>query len=184
MVKNTGIFTPLRLPVATSVLAIVLLFCGCKKEDNGPGFDMMFQQEFTIPAGIGGVSTHHFYLKNLSTRYEALLNQYGKSDAEIAHIITARAAITGIFGDADFSIVEEATLRVYQETDPNGFIEVAYRFPTPIDPNNTLDLIPGLADSKRIMSDSRFSIDLALRLRNTTPDEIPTRLSLQLKAVY
>ena len=172
------------LKITGFIAGIFLLLCSCNKEDNSPGFDMLFQQEFTIPAGIGGVSTHHFYLKNLPTRYESLRTQYGKTDTDVVRIITAKAAITGIFGDADFSIVEEATLRVYKESDPNGFIEVAYRYPTPIDPSNTLELIPGLADSKKIMSENQFSIDLALRLRNPTPDEIPTRLTLQFKAVY
>lgn len=165
-------------------LGLLLAAGGCQKEEAQPGFDMLFQQEFTIPAGIGGVSTHHFYFKNITTRFDALLDQFGKTEGDISRIITSRAAITGIFGDADFSIVEEATLRVYQESDPNGFIEVAYRFPTPIDPSNTLELIPGLANSKRILAEDRFSIDLALRLRFNTTEEIPTRLTLQMKAVY
>lgn len=168
----------------TFVLGMVLfLFC-CTKEDNTPGFDMIFQQEFSIPAGIGAFVTHHFYFKNLITRYNSLLSQNGKTDADISRIITAQAALTGIFGDANFNVVEEASLRVYHESDPLDFIEVAYRFPTPIDPSNTLDLIPSLADSKRLMSDERFSIDLALRLRNTTPDEMPTRLNIKFKANY
>ncbi|MBK6929369.1 MAG: hypothetical protein IPH12_00325 [Saprospirales bacterium] len=173
---------PSVFPILLAALAVV--FTGCKKEEAAPGFDMIYQENFTVPAGIGPFVTHHFYLKNLSTRYEALLDQYGKTDLEITRILPVQAALTGIFGDANFNAVEEASLRVYQESDPGGYIEVAYRFPTPIEPNNTLDLIPSLADAKRIMSDDRFSIDLALRLRNTTTDEIPVRLSLQLKANY
>lgn len=163
---------------------ITLLCTGCKKDSIQPGFDMLYQEEFSIPAGIGGLATHHFYFSNLSTRYQALLDQNGKADAEIIQIIPAKAAITGIFGDANFDVVEEASLRVYEETDPTGYIEVAYRFPAPIDPSNHLDLIPTLAEVKKIMSKSRFSIDLALRLRKTTTDEMPVRLNLQLKANY
>jgi len=166
------------------LLAIALAFAGCKKEDNTPGFDMIYQEEFSIPPGIGPFVTHHFYLKNLFTRYEILLAQAGKTDADVSGILPVQASIIGVFGDANFNIVEEASLRIYQESDPNGFIEVAYRFPTPIDPSNALDLIPSLADAKRIMSEDRFSIDLALRLRNTTTDDIPVRLSLRFKAAY
>ena len=166
-------------------LALLLLaFLGCKKDEVTPGFDMIYQQEFSIPPGVGPFVTHHFYLKNLFTRYEALLMQAGKTDAEIVGILPVQAAIEGVFGDANFNIVEEAILRIYQENDPNGYIEVAYRFPTPIDPSNRLDLIPSLADAKRIMSEDRFSIDLLLRLRNTTSEDIPVRLSLQFKAGY
>ena len=166
------------------LLGVVTLFLGCQKEDNSPGFEMVYQEEFTIPAGIGAFVTHHFYFKNLSTRYPALLDQYGKTNEDILRILTLQGALTGIFGDVNFNVVEEASLRVYQESAPNDYIEVAYRYPTPIEPSNTLDLIPSLADSKRIMANDRFSFDLALRLRNTTPDEMPTRLSLKLKANY
>ncbi len=168
------------------MLLAVIAFCmaGCKKEDNTPGFDLIYQEEFALPAGIGPFVTHHFYLQNLNTRYAALLDQYGKTDGDVTRILTLQASLIGIFGDANFNIVEEASLRVYQESDPNGFIEAAYRFPTPIDPSNTLDLIPSLADTKRIMNQDRFSIDLALRLRGTTVDEIPVRLNLQMKANY
>ncbi len=165
-------------------ISVLLFLSGCKKEDTSPGFDMIYQEDFTIPAGIGPFVTHHFYLKNLSSRYSALLDQYDKTNTEIIRILPTQASLTGIFGDVNFNVVEEASLRVYQESDPNGYIEVAYRFPTPIEPSKTLDLIPSLADAKKIMSDDRFSIDLALRLRNTTIDEMPVRLSLKLKANY
>lgn len=162
----------------------ILAFSACKKEDAAPGFDMFYQQEFSLAAGLGPFVTHHYYFKNLNTRYEALLSQYGKTDADITGVLPSAFALSGVFGDADFSVVEEASLRVYLESDPGDFIEVAYRFPTPLDPSNSLDLIPSLADAKRIMSENRYSIDLALRLRNTTYNEAPVRLSLQFKAVY
>ena len=174
-----------QLFIRTALLcSIAFSLAGCKKEDTIPGFDLIYQQDFTIPAGIGPLVTHHFYLQNLSTRYAALLDQYGKTDAEIVRILPVQASIVGIFNDSNFNVVEDASLRVYQESDPNGRIEVAYRFPTPIDPSNTLDLIPALADAKGIMKEDRFSIDLALRLRGTTADEMVVRLSLQLKANY
>jgi hypothetical protein len=61
---------------------------------------------------------------------------------------------------------------------------VAYRFPTPIERSNQLDLIPSLADGKRILREERFSIDLALRLRKNTADETPVRLNLTFRAAY
>ena len=128
--------------------------------------------------------THHFYFDNLNTRYEALLSQYGKTDKEVLRILPAQASLAGIFGDLDFSIVEEVSLRVYTNSDKTDYIESAYRYPTPINPSNTLDLLPSLADCKRVMADNRFGIDLAIRLRNTTADEMPVRLSLQFKASY
>ena len=145
---------------------------------------MIYQQEFTLPAGIGGFVTHHFYFENLSTRYNALLSQNGKTDNEVLRVLPTQASLAGIFGDLDFSIVEEVSLRVFTKADKTDYVEAAYRYPTPINPSNTLDLLPTLADCKRVLSDDRFGIDLAIRLRNTTADEMPVHLSLQFKASY
>jgi hypothetical protein len=73
---------------------------------------------------------------------------------------------------------------VYSTTDPNNKIEIAYRFPTPLSPGNALPLIPNLPDVKKFLSASRFSLDLAIRLRFITQLETQTRLSLQFRAVY
>lgn len=176
----------MRIRLTLPGLLACLLFCfaGCDKEDTTPGFDMIYQQDFFLPPGIGPFVTHHFYLKNIPSRYLTLLAQASKTDEEVVAVLPVQASLVGVFGDADFSVVEEASLRVYQESDPTGFVEVAYRFPTPIEPSNVLDLIPSLASAKKIMSKDRFSIDLALRLRGTTTDETQVRLNLQLKATY
>jgi hypothetical protein len=167
---------------------IALLVClstlSCQKDRVGPGFDLVYQRDFVLPPGLGPFLTHHFYLRDIPTRFQSALQEHGKTEADIQSILTRQASLVGIFGDADFSAVEEASLRIFRETDPNGYVEVAYRFPTPIERSNQLDLIPSLADGKRILREERFSIDLALRLRKNTADETPVRLNLTFRAAY
>ncbi|MCS7037797.1 MAG: hypothetical protein RMJ33_11275 [Saprospiraceae bacterium] len=165
-------------------VALFLIFLHCKKDRVGPGFDLIYQRDFVLAPGLGPFITHHFYFRDIPTRFQTLLRENGKTEADIQGVITRQASLTGIFGDADFSVVEEASLRVFAESDPKGAIEAAYRFPTPIERSNTLDLIPSLADTKRVMRDERFSIDLALRLRRNTTDETPVRLNLTLRATH
>ena len=167
------------------LLSVVVLGASCKKDDDQvPGFDMLYQQDFTIPAGIGGFDVHHFQITNIPTRYQQSLDQQGKTDADITGILTAQAIVGGIFGDADLSFVEQVSLRVFDESNPNDYVEIAYRQPVPLDPGNTLPLIPSLADTKRFFKNSRVSFDVVFWLRNTTQDETPVRLSLQMKATY
>jgi hypothetical protein len=174
----------MRSPVYL-LLLLLLLSASCKKkEDNRPGFDMQYQTQFDIPAGLGPFVVHHFYLKNIHTNFEQLLAQNSKSKEDIAGIITTQANLGGIFGDADFEFVEQISVKVYNESDPNGAIEVAYRFPVPLDPGNNLPLIPSLADAMDILEEPRFSIDVALWLRKTTQVETTVRLDLQFKATY
>ncbi|MCS6928172.1 MAG: hypothetical protein NZM43_01625 [Saprospiraceae bacterium] len=167
-----------------AVAIFLILSVSCRKDRIGPGFDLLYEREFVIAAGLGPFVTHHFYFRDIPTRFQTLLRENGKTEADIQAVLTRQASLGGIFGDADFSVVEEASLRVYLESDPKGAIEAAYRFPTPIERSNTLELIPSLADLKRIVRNERFSLDLALRLRRNTPDEIPARITLTLRATY
>jgi hypothetical protein len=171
--------------VAQLLLLLMLLSASCKKkEDTRPGFDLQYQTQFDIPAGLGPFVVHHFYLRNIPTRFEQTLLQNGKLKEDIAAILTTQANLSGVFGDADFAFIEQISVKVYNETDPIGAIEAAYRFPVPLDPGNNLPLIPSLADLKDILEEPRFSLDVALWLRKTTQIETSVRLDLQFKAVY
>lgn len=166
-------------------LLALLTISACKKDtDLGPGFDLRYNQQFEIPAGIGGFVTHHFYLQNIPSRYVQTLDQQGKTDADVTAILTTSAALTGLFGDANFDFIEQVSVRVFHEDDPSNYIEVAYRYPVPLEPGNSLPLIPSLADSKRFVSADRFSVEVVLWLRNTTVDNTPVVLDLQFKATY
>ncbi len=167
-----------------SLLLLITSTFSCRKEDQAPGFDMIYQQEFTIPAGIGVFQVHHFYLKNLATRYEQYLSQHGKTDADVTGIITSQGVLNGVFGDANLNFIDQVSLRIYDEANPSDYIEIAYRQPVPLEPGNSLALIPSLADFKRLMTGSRFSMDVVFWLRNSTGQETDLRLDLQLKATY
>lgn len=173
-----------KYPLLALIISALFLFSCNKDKDTGPGFDMIYQHDFTIPAGIGGFVVHHFNIKDVPTRYQQLLTQHSKTDADVLEIVAANASLDGIFGDADFGIVDQVSLRVYDSADPTDYLEIAYRQPVPVDTRNTLGLVPSLADAKRLMKGSRFSIDVVLWLRNTTQQETETRLSMTLKARY
>jgi hypothetical protein len=169
------------------LLALIPLFLHihCNKDDEVvPGFDMMYQQTFTIPAGIGIDAVHSFLIKNIPTNYQTYLTQSNKEDTDIKGISVSQVVLRGMYGDADYSFIEEAKLRIYKENDPNDFIEIAYRYPTPLNPGNLLPLIPNLPEIKRFMTGPRFNVDLRLRLRNITQFETDTRLELQFRALY
>ena len=166
-------------------IALALLFTlgNCKKETESTlAFDMVYQADFTIQPGLGIDVVHHYYLKNIASRYMTYLSQYNKVDGNIIKILPAQLALTGTYGDANFDFIDQATLRIYNESDPNDFVEIAYRYPVPVDPGNSLALIPNQPNIKKYLTGSRFSIDLALRLRNITSEETVSRIDLLFKA--
>lgn len=156
----------------------------CKKEDNlAPGFDLYFQQNFSIPAGIGIFDVHHFQLRNIPSNWAQYLDQHSKTTEDIQRVITAEASLTGIFGDVNMGVIDRISLRLYDESAPNDFVEIAYRDPTPLDALNSLPLIPSLADSKRFFTNPRFSADVVIWLRNTTAEVSDVRLDFRMRAV-
>ena len=175
------------LPYAWSLLlvAALLLFSNCNK-DNGlePGFDMLYEQEFVIPPGINVFDLHSFRFDDVRSLYATQLSKQGLTDADIKGVVTKRAAMIGIFNDADFSMMEEVSLRLYDGIDPTKFIETAYRFPTPNTRSNSLDLIPSLADSKKYAAQDRFGMDVTFRIRNIPTQETRVRVSLELRALF
>jgi hypothetical protein len=164
-------------------LAAVCSFVSCKKEELPPGFDMLFERDFSIPAGIGIFDVHHFYIRNVPTQIQEQLTRNGLKMSDIKRVITTKASLDGTFGDADYAFIEEVSVRAFDEDDETKFIEVAYRQPVPLDPGNSLPLIPSLADSKSFFTASRVSFDISLRIRVTTSQELDTRISLQMRAV-
>jgi hypothetical protein len=166
-----------------TLLTLVLSGLSCNKGDErAPGFDMFYQETFVIPVGISQFEVHHFQFEALPSRYQQYLTQHQKTDAEITSILTGKAAITGIFGDANLDFIDQVSIRFYDQNTPNDFVEIAYRFPVPLDPGNNLPIIPSLADAKRFLSQSRFSIDVVLWLRRPTTEESEVRLDLEMRA--
>lgn len=155
-----------------------------KQEDQAPGFDMLFERDFSIPAGIGSLDVHHFQIRNIPSNWDRYLQEVNKTEEEVSRIINGKASIGGIFGDVDLGVIEWISLRVYDESNPNDYVEIAYRDPAPMDSGNVLPLIPSLADTKRFFSKARFSVDVVMRLRNTTIDQSDVRLSLTMRAVF
>jgi len=185
--QTHGIIRHLPAGMRLVLLAAAMAWSGlsCVK-DNGvaPGFNMLYRQDFFIPVGISEFQVHHFQLQNISTRYLQYLDEHKKTDADITGVITSRASISGIYGDSDLSFVDQVSIRVYDEADPNDFLEIAYRYPVPLDPGNNLPVIPSLADSRRFFSKPRLSVDVVLWLRRPPLFENEVRLDLEMRATY
>lgn len=175
----------LKFVLPLSLMLFLMLGLSCHKDDGlAPGFDMVYQRAFSIPAGIGVFDVHHFQLKNIPSNWDQYLSQHGKTAEEITGVITAEASLTGVFGDVDLSVVDRIFFRVYDDSNPNDYLEIAYRDPTPLDSGNNLPLIPSLANSKRFFTNPRLSVDVVVYLRRTTQDQSDVQLNLTMRATF
>jgi hypothetical protein len=164
---------------------LLVLVAGCKKDEEPPaGIPMNYQRDFNIQAGLGPFVVHHFYLHDFASRYQETLAQANKSEADIKTIVLNQASLSGIFNDADFDFMYIVAVRLYDDQNPNDYIEIAYRDPVPLDPGNTLPLIPNEVDVKRFLEKTRFGIDLSVQVDKTTIDETDVRLNMEFIATY
>lgn len=163
----------------------LLLLVSCVKDDSvKPGFDMVFREQFELRAGLSTFVVHHFYFREVPTRFQQILAQQGRSAADVTGVLMASGVLSGVFGDADLSVIQEVSLRAFKEPTINDQIEIAYRLPVPLDPGNRLDLIPSLADTKRYAQEERMGLDLAIRLRDIPRQTTTMQLDLRLRATY
>lgn len=169
------------------LLAAFALFLtvGCIKDNEvKPGFDMLFREQFEIPAGLNPYVVHHFYFRNLPTRFQQILDQQGRTASQVTGVLTASGVLSGIFGDANFNFLSEVSLRAFKEPNISNQVEIGYRLPVPLEPGNRLDILPSLADVKRYAQEDRMGLDLALRLRDITRQTTTVQLDLRLRATY
>ena len=162
-------------------IPFVLLLLSCNKQQEEPGFDLIIRKDFEISAGLGPFVVHHFYLNNVASPYGATLISQNKTDADISGITNTTGELASIFGDGQLDYIHRISVRVFPEGQPNNYIEVAYRDPTPLSIGTSLGLVPSLANVHDIIKQDRFGIDIAIEMRNGTQEIVPVRLDMKFR---
>lgn len=99
------------------LLIIPFVFCTCKSDEEFL-FKMEYEQQFEIQAGLGLFLTHNWILEDVVSNRTTYLNTFGTAEPEITSINPGNARIDALFSDAEYSIVDEISVRVYEE-DPS-----------------------------------------------------------------
>lgn len=173
------------LPKIYLLFTLCVLCFSCKKDvDEGPGFDMIIQKDFEIPAGISPFQVHHFILSDVPTNYLDLLKEAGKVDSEITGIRNTTGDLSAAFGDARLDFIQRISIKAFPSDDENDLLEVSYRDPAPNDSGNLLGLIPSLADAKSHLGQARINFDVIIHTRYTTQESVPVRLDLRFRAKF
>ncbi len=160
------------------LLAPILLFLSCGKDD-GPAIDLMWVPiDFTIPAGTNPFETYHFYKKNLPTGYFNALAAKGIDPATVTGVRAASGVFNAEFADAQYKWLQEVSIIVYHEDSPTVDLEAFYQDVISVNSGNQLILNPSLADLSDFLKSDKISLDIAITPRGTTPESIPTHMNL------
>lgn len=155
---------------------ILLLFSfGISCTDNTPAlFNMQMEVDFTIPAGLNTLDTHVFILRNVPTRVQSYIGNANRDN--ITRVLANRARLTGLFTAIDYAIIDQITIDVINQEDPEDLREVFWMSPVPLNQEGDLNLFSSLSEVKEMMLQETADFEVAIRFRTFTSRPLESRL--------
>ncbi len=154
------------------ILAIFVL-SGCRKNDPEVRFEMAYERELTIPAGLNVFETHYFYLRNVNLG--SYLSSNNVTASELIAINPGSARMSTIFsGLSNYSFIRDVSVMIYTDDESNAR-EVFWRPNVPLNTGEDLDIIPTLIDAKQFFENTRFNIIVKLNLQAVPQQTVETR---------
>lgn len=163
------------------VLAAALIL-SCNEEDAKPAFKMQHQFDFTIQPGLNVFETHFFPIKNIPSAFQIEANAADVELADVKSVHSGRVTLYPAFSNHDLSILEEVVVNVYPTAELIDRHEAAYSFQIPTREINRLDLAASLTNLLEVFDRNRYSIEIGLRFRATTQQEMNLRLEIEFNA--
>jgi len=154
-------------------LLVLFFFTDCKK-DPEILFEMAYERDFVIPAGLNTFQTHTIYLQNISIG--SYLSNNNVDPADLAAINPGAARISTIFsGISDYSFIRNVSIKIFT-TDENNAREVFWRPTVPLNTGEDLDIIPTLIDAKQFFENNRFTLAVKFELQAVPQQTVESKL--------
>jgi hypothetical protein len=163
--------------------AVSLTNWHCSKKIEG--FDMVYRSKFPrdIPASVSTLLSHNFIIENISSNATDFYASHSATDADVLKIIPKTARISAVFNDADFVFVNRVYVYVYPVGEPSKKTEVFYREDIPVNTGAAINLTGGVADVKKIVGASDFTMEVRLDVRGQPSRNIETAIDFSFYAV-
>ncbi len=154
------------------LLILPLFISNCKKSDPIL-FEMVYAEDFVIPAGLNPFDAHYFVLKDIPVgTYLSARNL----TADMLNSITPKAAnfVNAFAGTAGYDFIREISVRIYKDNE-NDWKEIFYHFNVPENTEDNLGIIPSLEDVKSYLNGQTYNIIVKLDLRRAPLQNIETQ---------
>ena len=160
-------------------LSVIFFSCG----DNSPSFNMTYQRDFEIPAGLNTFDTHVFTLNNIPTNKDAFFTANGVDETDITEIAPIEGELRVSFGQEDLFFIREVVVEIFTNDDPTGK-EIYFREQVPFDTGQSVLLIPSLPKVTDILTEDQFSVRVELLFRDIPPSFVEARLNMVFRAEF
>lgn len=161
------------------ILLSIILLTTCKNDD-AVLFEMAYQAEFTIPAGINPFERHYFYIRDIPVG--TYLSANGVTADELKAINPGVARLSTIFsGGGQYDFIREVSIRIYTD-DEDNWKEVFWRNQVPLNQGEDLDVFGTLIDARPYFENQRFNIIVVMDLQGAPQQTTETRLTFNFQA--
>ena len=162
-------------------IGVMLLLNGCSKDDT-PIFSTETFVNFEIPAGLNTIETHTFILEDVPLGIKSQLQAQSINEESIVRLLSSRGLVEARFDDIDWNFVFEVSVRVLDNADNTMSEEIFYQDPVPLDTNDEIRLFSNITNLKDILITDVATFEVKFRLRNFSPTNIDTRLTMSFVA--
>lgn len=159
-------------------LIVIIFGLSCGSGET-PLFEMEVQAELIIPAGLNSLDTHYFYVRDVPTR---IANYAVTTFNDIDRIQSSNARLEDRVLDFDFSLVDQITIDLISNSNPDNQKEVFYNNLIPFNNQDELRLLSSLSDVRDILTEDLVDLEIRLIFKTFTPREIDTRLFMTFNA--
>ncbi|MFK7809640.1 MAG: hypothetical protein AB8F74_17680 [Saprospiraceae bacterium] len=162
-------------------LLCILLFSTCGK-DNNFLFTMDYDLEFIIQPGLspfGGI--HGVSIKDIPTQFQNYLASNGITEDQVVKISSGSARISSLLPSSGYGFIQTAEIYITNPMDLADTRLVFERLEVPQNTGQQLELLGSLIDSKRFLSEEAFNLNFEIRVRQTSPELIRTRLEVEFR---
>lgn len=170
------------LKLLISGVVLVFLISGCKNNNENLLFEMPYQVEFEIPAGLNTIDQHIFEVNNIPTNVDSIFSFYGYDKESIFRIDPGIATMSTIFSNSNYGFIEEAAIEIFNEDDNRGK-EVYFRIQIPRNIGSQMDLAATLVDAQEFLKQDRFNFRLILDTRELNNEFIDTRITFNFRVL-
>ena len=149
----------------------------CTKENQKQVlFDMVYQVDLEIPAGLNTIEDHFFVFRNVTSTFDSLLSFHGYTREDIGEVNPKSVQLTALYAGEEYGFVQELSLNLIDE-DNNGFrSEAFWRNEVPFNTGGILEAPGTLINAKSFFLEPQFDFELRLDTRQFTDTFISTRL--------
>ena len=162
-------------------LLMVLGFASCRP-DIEPLFTMPLEVDFEIPAGLAGILTHTFIVRDITNPLDAFLETFAVDTSQIAIIQAGRGELDARFSETNYQFVEKVSIFMIDSENPNIRKEIYYLdFNNDSNNDRSLPLLTALSDVEDILRKDTFHMEIKLTFRSFSPTFIENTLIFELQ---